>query len=222
MTITDRPGMPGQFRCLLKKSRSEPRPEPTTDNAVTVMINNFRTIMPLLKYLVTVGLFLLVGILALSSMLGPPSDGPAFVRTAASVTVKQEGPQRQPHSNIQAAPKYQESKGNSASDGVESPNPTPVPREAPPILEAALVDHSAITASTGGMVSPRSRSVTADVMANGSEVRSAATPKKSRKVVQRKKVSPRDVHRAYLALIEPHAPFYAFAAQPPKRVFSPF
>ena len=160
--------------------------------------------VPLLKYFFTVGFFLFGGLFALSNALGPARDAPPFVRHAASLPPKQQVPRKQTSSNA-VIPAQKESKGNSASDGVELPDPIATPRDQSPTLEAALVENPADLPLVEPAPFPSSRPESADNLTNQRAGRvdlqaQGPAPKKARKVMRRRNVWPHDVQRAYWAL----------------------
>jgi hypothetical protein len=154
--------------------------------------------------------------------VGPPSDAPRFVRTTTltahlpQTTPKQTGfetPASPNHSPLSHTP-------------TDAPPPVPSSLEHFPTAPAAIQGPNSELATSN--VLPIRRTAPADevsaenVPARVEEQARPSAPKVARKVVRRQNVRPQDVERAYFALRELYAPFYAFGPDRPRRVFRSF
>ena len=179
------------------------------------------TSVPLLKYFVTVGTILIAGLFALSYALDPPTAPPPTVRSAL---LKPNPPAHQKTTSpkMSVLPAHRESKGNSASDGVEAPTPVSAPPHPSLVLEAAINGElSGVLSQTIPLPTPRPP--VSDQPNNRAAPGDLARPVAGvRKVGRSKTARPQDVRRAYQALKTPYAPFYAFAPEPPRQVFQRF
>jgi hypothetical protein len=180
--------------------------------------------VPLLKYLVTVGSILFGGLFALSYALGPPSDAPQFVRSTALTAHQQQTTPKQTRSEIAVSPNPLHS--SASNTPTDAPPPVPASLEQSPSAPAAIQGPSSGLANSNAFPirsTARADEVNAEHVPARVEAQAPrSTPKVARKVVRRQNVRPQDVERAYLALREPYAPFYAFGPERPRRVFRSF
>jgi hypothetical protein len=164
--------------------------------------------VPIVKYLVTVGSVLTGFLFFMSYVLGPPSDEPRFVRTAAVTVKTAKKPVTQ---TVRETSVHQESKAHPAKDGgTETRQPLALPQT--PAMEAGVVANEETDALAESVPIPRPRPIIEDAMSN-SPAQPAVLPvaKKPRKAAT---VTSEQVRRAYLALRTPSAPPLGFAFDP--------